>query len=208
VILLDDAFQHRAVKPSFSILLTDFSKPFFQDHVLPMGRLREPRGGCARADVLVITKCPDLSGKNASELVDKVRVYAGPKPVFFSGVGYKAPVALEGDQPISKNIVLVTGIASSRSIVDYVSANFNMIQHVNFSDHHDYSREDIKLIQQKSDPAAHILTTEKDYVKLIAPQWRDVIDKKRWFYLPIESYFLKNGSEFDEMVEKKIITRP
>ncbi len=204
VVLLDDAFQHRAVKPLFSVLLTDFSKPFFNDHLLPMGRLRESRRGSARADVIVVTKCDNLSDEKGHEFKTRLSRYAGPKPVYFSGVGYKAPRAMEGDESLNNNIVLVTGIANSRPMVDYVSSNFNLIHHFNFGDHHRYSFEDIKVIQMKARLSAHILTTEKDMVKLIAPEWRNVMDKKLWFYLPIESYFLKSGSEFDKMIEQKI----
>src|SRR5258706_3503400 len=131
------------------------------------------------------------------ELKTRLSLYTGSKPVFFSGVGYKAPRAMEGDQSLKKNIVLVTGIANSRSMVDYVTSHFNLLHHFSFDDHHHYSLENIRVIQQKANPSAQILTTEKDMVKLIAPEWRSVIDKKLWFYLPIESYFLKNGLEFD-----------
>lgn len=206
VILLDDAFQHRAVKPLFSILLTDFSKPFFSDYLLPMGRLRETRTGSARADVLVVTKCPVLAHEQESDFISKLNGYAGSKPVFFSGVGYKPPKPMEGDRPIHKNVVLVTGIANSSPLVDYVSSHFKLIHHFNFSDHHRYSFEDITMIQMKAGSAAHILTTEKDVVRLMTPEWHTVLDKKLWFYLPIESYFLENGSEFDKMVETKIET--
>jgi len=204
VILLDDAFQHRAVKPLFSVLLTDSSKPFFNDYVLPMGRLREARSGSVRADVMVVTKCSDLSDEKENEFKNKLSLYSGSKPVFFSGVRYKTPKAMDGDIPINKNIVLVTGIADSRSMADYVSSHFNLLHHFNFNDHHHYSIEDIRMIQMKTDPSTHILTTEKDMVKLVAPGWLNILDKKLWFYLPIESCFLKNGSEFDEMLEKKI----
>jgi tetraacyldisaccharide 4'-kinase len=204
VILLDDAFQHRAVKPLFSILLTDFSKPFVTDYLLPMGRLREARLGSARADVMIVTKCIGLSDEKENELKIKLNLYAGSKPVFFSGIRYQAPKAMEGDRSMNKNIVLVTGIANGKPVADYVSSRFQLMYHFNFSDHHQYSIEDITTIQMKTNSGAHILTTEKDLVKLIAPEWRNAIDKKLWFYLPIESCFLKNGSEFDKIVEAKI----
>src|SRR5258707_3908430 len=204
VILLDDAFQHRAVKPLFSILLTDFSKPLFKDYLLPLGRLREPRSGTARADVVVVTKCTDISKDQQSEFKSSLQFLAGSKPVFFSGVGYKTPTPMEGERAMNKNIVLVTGIANSQPIVDYVSSNFNLMHHFHFNDHHYYSLDDIKSIQSRADSTACMLTTEKDLVKLVSSEWDKVIDKKLWFYLPIESYFLKNGSEFDKLVEKKI----
>jgi tetraacyldisaccharide 4'-kinase len=204
VILLDDAFQHRAVNPLFSILLTDFSKPFFKDYLLPRGRLRESRSGSARADTLVVTKCTNLSADLASEFKLRLQGYAGPKPVFFSGVGYKTPVAMEGAKQLGKDIMLVTGIANSKHIENYVSSHFNLVYHYQFKDHHHYSPEDIKLIQKKADVATSILTTEKDLGKLISPDLSQVLDKKRWFYLPIETCFLNHGLEFDKLILMKI----
>ncbi len=204
LILLDDAFQHRAIKPLFSILLTDFSKPFLKDHLLPQGRLRESRGGAARADVLVVTKCPAISEEVASEFRSNLQRYAGSKPVFFSGVLYNTPVAMEGKKQMDKNIILVTGIANSKPIHDYVSSHFKLVHHFQFNDHHHYSIEDIKSIQRKADSTASILTTEKDLVKLISPNFEKVMDKKLWFYLPVETSFLNYGSEFDELTVMKI----
>jgi len=204
VILLDDAFQHRAVKPLFSILLTDFSKPFFKDHLLPRGRLRESRSGAVRADVLVVTKCLDVSPEVESQFKSNLHHYAGSKPVFFSGVVYKTPVAMNGREQVIKNMVLVTGIANTQPIVEYVSSHFNLVHHFQFNDHHHYSIEDIKSIQRKADPATSILTTEKDLVKLISPDFGQVMDKKLWFYLPIETNFLNHGSEFDKLIVMKI----
>jgi tetraacyldisaccharide 4'-kinase len=204
VILLDDAFQHRAVRPLFSILLTDFSKPLFNDYLLPQGRLREPRSGASRADVLVVTKCMDISNEVASEVKSNLHRYAGPKPIFFSGVGYKTPTPMEGENRVSKNIILVTGIANSLPLVDYVSSHFILIHHYQFSDHHHYTLDDIRLIQKRADLATCILTTEKDLVKLVSPDLSQVMDKKLWFYLPIKTYFLNSGSEFDELVVVEI----
>jgi len=105
---------------------------------------------------------------------------------------------------IGKNVVLVTGIANSKPLEDYVSSHFNLVHHYQFNDHHHYSLEDIRLIQKKTDLATRILTTEKDLVKLISPDLSQVLDKKLWFYLPIETYFLNNGLEFDKLIEMKI----
>jgi tetraacyldisaccharide 4'-kinase len=204
VILLDDAFQHRAVKPLFSILLSDFSKPFFKDSLLPQGRLRESRKGSARADVLIVTKCMDISDEVESEFKLNLQRCAGPKPVFFSGVGYKEPSALEGGKLMCRDIVLVTGIASSKPIVDYVSAHFNLTHHFQFNDHHNYSIDDIKVIQRRANAATSILTTEKDAVKLVGQDLNKAMDKKLWFYLPIETFFLNRGAEFDQLVTMKI----
>ncbi len=204
VILLDDAFQHRAVKPLFSILLTDFSKPFFTDYVLPMGRLREPRMGSNRADILVVTKCKDISVEMETKVKKAALSYAGEKPVFFSGIRYKDLISLDGEAPIKNKIILVTGIANPQPMIDYVSSKFELIHHFRYDDHYEYLSIDIKMIQEKAGSGASVLTTEKDMVKLISPALNGVIDKKLWFYLPVEAYFLNNGSEFDDSIAKRI----
>jgi tetraacyldisaccharide 4'-kinase len=204
VILLDDAFQHRAVKPLFSVLLTDFSNPFFKDHLLPQGRLRESRSGSSRADTLVVTKCIDISNEVESDFKLNLQNYSGPKPVFFSSVKYDIPKVVEGEKQLGKDIVLVTGIANSKPIEDYISFHFNLVQHFKFKDHYQYSIEDIKSIQRTANATTSILTTEKDLVKLISPNLNGVMNKKLWFYLPIETVFLNRGSEFDKLIKTKI----
>lgn len=204
VILLDDAFQHRAVRPLFSILLTDFSKPFFKDFLLPRGRLRESRWGSRRADAVIVTKCSDESSLRETEWQQSIYYYSKEKPVFFSGIRYKTPVPM-GESTPAKNVVLVTGIANSATLVAYVNLHFTLVYHFHFDDHHQYSEVDIQNIQRKiTSPETFILTTEKDMVKLISPALKDVINTKLWFYLPIETYFLKSGSEFDKLIADKI----
>lgn len=199
VILLDDAFQHRRVSPLYSILLTDFSKPFFNDFILPKGRLRESRKGSSRADVVVVSKCKSLTTELETEYKNKIQSYAGKKPVYFSAIGYSKPVSLI-DSPISKEVVLVTGIANSKPLVDHISEKINLRSHFDFGDHHVYTRSEIEEIQEKASVInASILTTEKDFVKL-----EKLVDKKLWFYLPIQTLFLNSGSEFDKMVIEKI----
>ncbi len=199
VILLDDAFQHRRVKPLFSILLTDFAKPFFSDFILPRGRLREPRNGSSRANVIVVTKCTSLPGETETNYKSEIQSYAEARPVFFSGIGYNKPVSLINSQ-INKDVVVVTGIANSKPLIDHVSEKINLRYHFDFADHHLYSAKEVKEIQQRALALqASILTTEKDFVKL-----EGIVDKKLWFYLPIETRILNNGSEFDKMVVDKI----
>jgi len=206
VILLDDAFQHRAVRPLLSILLTDCSKPLFKDHLLPRGRLREPRAGSKRADALVVTKCNSITSTIEFEFSESLQPYAGKKPIFFSGIRYGAPVSILGNREITKDIILVTGIANSKTIEDYVSSMFRVISHFRFNDHHHYSADDVAAIQNRISPATTVLTTEKDMVKLISPALGKAFQKNLWFYLPIETYFLKSGAEFDELITEKIIT--
>jgi len=198
VILLDDAFQHRRVRPMFSILLTELAKPFFNDFVLPKGRLREGRLGASRSDVVVVTKCGTLTDELERQYKSHIRRYA-TKPVYFSKIAYIKPASL-GDSQIKKDIVLVTGVANSKPMIEHIREKVTVRYHFDYSDHHEYSAGEIEQIQAKAISLdASILTTEKDFVKI-----ENKVDKKLWFYLPIETQFVKNGSEFDALVLQKI----
>jgi tetraacyldisaccharide 4'-kinase len=202
VVILDDAFQHRKLRPSFQILLTDFERPFFGDFLLPAGRLRESRKGAARADVVIVSKCPrDLKEEAMMRIADKIRYYA-PKPVFFTSVRYGNPIAFDQrHQPDIQNVVLVSGIARTTGLVRYVGKSYKIIRHFNYRDHHVYSAADVrKICETARHGNAMVITTEKDASKLNAPAFREIISDTPFFYLPIETEFVKNGKEFDEMI--------
>lgn len=202
-ILLDDAFQHRQVVPGFSILLTDFRKPFFDDYLLPAGRLRESRWSAKRADIVVVSKCP--AGVAAEEMIDvekSIRRYA-EKPVFFSTIRYgtATPFTRSMDKPFDK-IALVTAIANAAPLEEYVSHNYTLTKHFSYRDHHYYNSDDVKswLEFAGRNPDVVFLTTEKDKVKLESPELQDQISSLCFYYLPIEVEFIKAGEDFDEMV--------
>jgi len=203
-IILDDAFQHRAVNPRFSILLTEYSKPFTKDYVLPAGNLREARKGASRADVIVVTKCPvTIANETINSLTADIRKYTGDKPVFFTTVRYGDLVPF-GNLPLpSGKIILVTGIANPAPLYDYLKTRFEIIKHFHYGDHHSFTDTDVNDIhfeaRQMSD--ASILTTEKDMVRL---KTFASVREHHWFYIPIETEFLKNGSEFDSLVGNQI----
>lgn len=209
IILMDDAFQHRSVRPQLSILLSEYKKPFYDDHLLPLGRLREARQGASRSDLVVITKCnQDISDLNCSDISTKVRRFSGEKPIFFSGLVYGEPVPIGAHSlPLADDVIMVSGIASTTLFEKYVTSKFKIVKHFKFSDHHDYSLPELKNIvefynQQKR--PLFILTTEKDMVKLIDNKFRDAIDGFPWFFLPVSTTFLKNGADFDRMVNQAI----
>jgi tetraacyldisaccharide 4'-kinase len=202
VILLDDAYQHRAVTPSFNILLTDYQHPFYNDFLLPAGRLRESRMGAGRADVVVVTKCAhDLPEERMMEIEKNIRKYV-KCPVFFSMIRYGSPIDFGGQGVLGDRVVLVSGIASPRSLVEYVVSNFTLVQHIIFPDHHFYTQNDLNNLRDivKRNPGVSLLTTEKDKVKLESVAFASVISEMPAFYLPIETEFIKNGKDFDEMV--------
>lgn len=168
VILLDDAFQHRKIKAGFSILLTTFDNPFFQDFLLPVGSLREFKSGASRSDLILVTKCPmQISIKQKKEFQNNLLKYG--KPVFFAKVKYGELINFTFEIPAIKKCIVVTGIANPSGIIDYLAQSFSLEPMV-FSDHHSYTKPEIDAIHQKFDTFATdgvaIVTTYKDYMRL------------------------------------------
>lgn len=173
VVLLDDAYQHRSVKPGLNILITDYSKPFYKDYILPYGSLREGRSAYKRADVIIVSKCPmNLDQQQA----DVIKQNINPLPhqqVFFSGIEYgqpydfftKEPVALQG-----KHAVIVCCIAKPEPLVQYVAAQAAGIHTLSYPDHHYFLSRDMEEIKTAFDnwDATNkiIVTTEKDATRL------------------------------------------
>ena len=193
-ILLDDAFQHRAVRPDLNVLLTDYNRLFYTDHPFPAGRLRERRHGAKRADAVVVTKCPDaLPAHEQARIEARIRQYSRPEtPVFFAGLQYGQPMSFARQSPAIdfKTVVLVSGLANADSLEQYVCQAFSMRHHHRFADHYAYSRADLDRILASLQPGEAFLTTEKDWVKLDAL----LTDTERLtlplYYLPVEVRFL------------------
>lgn len=203
VILLDDAFQHRQITPSLNILLTDCYRPFYEDFVLPAGRLRESRSGASRADVVVVTKCPEeLSDEVMMNMEHVIRKYVD-KPVFFTHIRYGHPVPYSRqDKVMRENVIALSGISNPKPFLNFVRNNFSIVRELTFGDHHDFIQSDVdKLVRlQKQYPQSSILTTEKDKAKLASPEFAGQVNRLSLFYIPIEVRFNKNGQDFDELV--------
>jgi len=205
VILLDDAFQHRPVQAHLNILLTDYNRLFFRDMVLPAGRLRESRRGAQRADLVVVSKCPEkLSEAEESFLQESILRYTKKGvPVFYSRYCYQKPVLFGYNATCGKKIVLVTGIAQSEPLINYLkNAGYDIVKHFKFPDHYYYREQDLKEISNfaKSNNSYSILTTEKDWVKLTDPEFSELIQKLPIFYIPITVAFLRDQEKFDELI--------
>lgn len=202
VILLDDAYQHRQVNPNLNILLTDYNKPFYNDYVLPSGRLRESRKGASRADVVVVTKCPEKVNYNVVE--ETIRNYNKHAHVAFSTIRYLEPRSISGSKPLSHNIFLFSGIANPDPLKKYLAATYNLIGFHRFKDHHGYSVNDLKNVTENLNSIdledKSLITTEKDMVKLRPLLQEADLQDISIFYLPIETVFIKGGERFDEMV--------
>jgi tetraacyldisaccharide 4'-kinase len=202
VVLLDDAFQHRKVKPAFQILLTDYNHPFYSDFLLPAGRLRESRASASRADAIVVTKCPPaIKDDEKINLERTIRTYS-KTPVFFSAIRYGEPVAFNSGSVFSgDSVILVSGLANASPLEEVVKRNYKMVRHIEFADHHRYNQKDMELICNEAKlHGASVLTSEKDAVKMNSQKFESFIRSTSFFYLPIEIEFLKNGQDFDEMV--------
>lgn len=201
-ILLDDAYQHRKVTPLFSILLTDYHNPFYKDFLLPAGRLREGRHGADRADVVVVSKCPkEIQDDEMMAIEKEIRNYCD-RPVFFAGIHYGEPLPFSNTMhTISDSVVLVSGIANPKTLLEFAHRNFKLVKHFDFKDHHKYSASDVKsIVDYARKHGACIVTTEKDAVKIDQKEFHALLGDTHCYYVPIETEFIKSGGDFDEMV--------
>jgi tetraacyldisaccharide 4'-kinase len=207
VIILDDAYQHRTVTPNFNILLSDYNHPFYEDIVLPAGRLRESRNGAKRANAVIVTKCPDdLLGEQKQDIKNKIRKYAEGAPVFFTGIRYSKPQSLfpERKEELLERILLVTGIANPTPLVNEVKSRYHLEKVLDFNDHHEYNEKSIRLIlkhfQEIKGNHKAVFTTEKDMVKLQSEPLKKMLSTIPVYYLPIEIYFLEDKQLFDKTI--------
>ncbi len=209
VVLLDDAFQHRKVKASFYVLLTKFDDLFSDDFILPTGNLRESRRGARRADIIVVTKCPgSLTTEEQKSIQQRLKV-SRKQQVFFSRIKYEETIysqqgSMRIDDLSNSKIVLVTGIAAPKPLLHFLTGKGISYQHINFPDHHNFAQKDLNKIKEAANELSGerriILTTEKDYVRL-----GNSIDNL--YYLPIESSFLCNDKEFNELILNHVEAR-
>ncbi|MDF7811783.1 tetraacyldisaccharide 4'-kinase [Hymenobacter sp. YC55] len=201
-VVLDDAYQHRRVRPDFSVLLTEQQRPFYEDEVLPAGRLRESRAGAVRADVVIVTKCePTLTTAQQLAIEQRVRRYSRPGvPVLFSTYVYGEPVPLTGQEQLvgasyTSEIVLLTGIAQPGPLQEYLrAAGYHIVHHAQFSDHHAFTVQEIAAMKAYYAPGRRIFTTQKDATRLLDPALHTEMVGLSVFYIPIAVEFLADGA--------------
>jgi len=203
VVLLDDAFQHRQVQPGFVILLTSFDSLYIDDLVLPAGNLREKKEGAKRAQIIIVTKCPDsLSEMEQFDIAQRLELELD-QTVFFTKIKYQEEIVNESNQikvNVLKNykVLLVTGIANPNPLTRFLKEKEIDFDHMKFSDHHNFSDKDLKRIKDnfialKADKKI-ILSTEKDYVRNFS------MGDKNIYYLPIQTEFLDNEKDFNKII--------
>ncbi|MFN3488640.1 MAG: tetraacyldisaccharide 4'-kinase [Emticicia sp.] len=206
IVIFDDAFQHRKIAPHLNLLLSDYNKPFYEDSLVPFGRLRDIRNSAKRADAVIITKCPSLiTEQEKAKIQNKVLVYTkADVPVFFSKISYQeiTSYASKNDFDATKNVGVLTAIAKPEVFIKYLSENGLKLEKIfDFPDHHAFTRKDIDKILQENSEKLQIITTEKDMVKL-KPQLSES-ELNRFFYVPIEVEIDEKGV-FDAFVLKNV----
>jgi tetraacyldisaccharide 4'-kinase len=211
LIILDDAFQHRAIKPSLNMLLIDFSRPLYKDFAFPAGRLRERRHGAKRADAVIITKCPEiLPSEKLREIEKHLQPYLNQSiPFFFTKIIYGKPQNCRSDvkKMDIKKVILLSGIANPKSFEEYAKTHFEVINHLIFKDHHDFTEKDlVEITSNNNFVGTVILMTEKDMVKFIPFLNHDLLRGIELFFLPIEIGFLNNEmkNNFDEFIQSHV----
>lgn len=189
VIILDDAFQHRQVRCGYNILLTPFDRLYTDDYLLPLGRLREPAHGALRADMVVVTKCPESMQPIQRRIISTTLNLAAFQELTFTGINYAAPrpiFAGEIDESVDVNkVFLLAGIGQPQYLRDYLGDRV-VAEHI-YSDHYRFEAQDIARILQEyeSSGASCILTTEKDAVRLLDGDLIPEEKRRHFYYIPI-----------------------
>lgn len=219
MIILDDAFQHRYVKPSVSVILTEYNRPVFNDNLLPYGRLRESARALNRADMVVVTKCPiDMKPMHYRIFEENLNLFPFQK-LYFSryNYGHLVPIFPEeateipalASQRSDTSLLVVTGVANPKPFVRYLRRHKAKVKLKRFADHHNFSSSDMDEICRRYDELSssekYIVTTEKDAVRILNNPYFPHRLKKNIFYVPIKVEFIERGdAEFTSGIEKTI----
>ena len=208
LILLDDAFQHRALQADCNIVLMEYNRPLHKDHLLPRGRLRDLPERISAADILICSKCPDdlteaerrewLADLGMPQVCDAAQTEAtAGTPLFFTTTDYGEMQAVfeEADRHYlyAGNMILVSGIANDRPLVGQLSHQYRLAEHLSFPDHHDFSAANLRKIEESAaqHPEAILITTEKDSQRLLPLRERLSENvRRRLFFQPIRARFL------------------
>ena len=198
LIILDDAFQHRYVEPWTSLVLMDYTRPVYRDHMLPWGNLRDSLSQLERARFIVVNKCPDtITALDMRMITGNIQLYPYQR-LFFTKIKSVSPKAIFEEGKLStvyhgRNVLLMSGVGNPKSFEIEAAKRYSVVGHLIYRDHYAYRKSDIKrlistLATCPSDTV--VLVTEKDYVKLKS---RKNIPERllgKLYYLPIELEFV------------------
>jgi tetraacyldisaccharide 4''-kinase len=213
LVILDDGFQYRRLKPQTDLVMVDYNRPIFKDNLLPFGRLRDLPEQIRRAKVVVVSKSPRYLDEWERAKVRQQTRLRPDQPLFFTMVKYGEALPVfrwEADKRYiySKEVYLFSGVADDRPLLAHLTDRYERIGHKRFGDHHRFTRHDLRALARYANrnPRALLLTTEKDAQRLLhcstlAPEVR-----RRLFYLPIHAEFLtwEEGMEFDALMRRDL----
>ncbi len=208
VVILDDAYQHRRVRPSLSLLLVDYTRPVTEDHYLPYGRLRDSSNQKHRADVVVVTKCPLKMQPIEQRLMTKKMKLYPYQHLYFTGINYGFPRPVFSETAVLPNavheVIALTGIANPAPFIEHLAAFAKIIKHLDFPDHHAFTQKDSKRLNAlvAQHPGVPVFTTEKDAQRLQLLDECSELLKKQLFYVPIKVAFLSasEGEKFSKFI--------
>lgn len=201
VVVMDDGFQHRAVRAWFNIVLTTWQKPFHRDNLLPFGKLREPASGLQRAQALVVTKCPPTLGSaERAAFLNELPLPQG-LPVFFASLAYDRPQWVHGAETTGEGL-LITGIAEPSPLVEYL--NIPRSHHRIYPDHHTFSQVEIDKLYREMNllGCTHWITTEKDWMRLQACELPAALNVA---VVPVKmDFFEEGGHQLVHLIESQL----
>lgn len=210
IVLLDDAYQHRKIKPGMNILLTDYYNLYSNDHLVPAGSLRDIKKAAQRAEVIVVTKSPNVITPYYRKDIESTLKPLPHQKVFYSYIEYLdfkpfSKLSYEFDIKETKTVLLFCGIANTYSLEDHIRRKYNTTSTISFNDHHNFTDKDIDLIIDKYNSLIGknkiIVTTEKDAMRLKASSFLNRFDNIPVFTIPIKVKFHKeNGTSFDDEI--------
>lgn len=205
IIVLDDAYQHRSIDRDLNILLVDLNRPYWKDFVLPAGNLREFAFQKKRADVIIVTKCPlELTNTEKERIIKKIKPLVH-QAVYFSSIIYGDFLPFHQHEfGLPEQILLITGIANAHPLKNHLE-KIAQVTHLSFPDHYDYNSKDIQEIHELFDKFASsdkvIVTTEKDYVRLMSSGHQSSLKNFPWFYKEI-TVEIDRGQELLNRIKK------
>ena len=216
VVLLDDGYQHREVIPGLNILLTEYNRLYTKDWLLPVGRLREWRAGAKRADLIVVSKCPENLSPSEMDTIRTSVKRRDDQKVFFSRYRYGNPYRMYGHgERITLrqdlNVLLVVAIAGTEYLMEYVTGICDNVRMLSYNDHHPFTSSDLEEIAQhfglmQDGKECIILTTEKDAMRL--DSHRQHLQQLGWpiYILPVAVQFMDTDPEaFDHAIKEWLL---
>lgn len=213
-IILDDSYQHRSVTPALNILLTEYRRPYTRDFLMPSGRLREWRTAAHRADIVIVSKCPDQLSQEEQDALKKELNLAPRQQLYFSRYRYDQPYELWNGvrRPLEDfdEVVLLTAIANADYLTEYLEHKVERIHTMHYEDHHYFSPHEVSLmklqLEQISSEKKAIITTEKDATRLILHRDYIVREQLPIYILPAYVDFLGDSGEvFNQNIKDALL---